>query len=231
MNYIWDTAIKAVRQGIKREDITFSFGSSYSPYMELAFDNLNTTQLTAPLRVEMNPYYRFCDIFQGFLDINFIGHEELRAVLFDLLMHHLLFLDCQQGLNKREYYGNFIRNDIENGVFGQEIKESIPAFTIDEFELIIDNIITLYSTQASIQLFKQVVCSIFTDSIIYYRSEDTPEMLIYLGTDETQISWQKISTLLALFLPLGFKYRMYWRDHFGLIGYESTMSVNHIVIY
>lgn len=231
MNYIWDTAIKAVRQGLTREDITFASCSSYSPYMEIAFENINVVHLTAPLRVEMNPYYRFCDIFQELLDINFIGHEELRTVLFDIIVHYLLFIDCQQGLNKREYYGKFIRNDIENGVFGQEIKESIPAFTIDEFELIVDNMITLYSTQASIHLFKQVVRTLFTGSIIYYRSEDTPEMLIYLGIPETQINWQKINTLLALFLPLGFKYRLYWQDHFGLIGYESTMSVNHIVIY
>lgn len=231
MNYIWDTCIKARRQGLKQEDITFHPGQSYSPYMEMAFDELNISEFTPPLRVEMNPYYRFGAIFQELLDANFAGHEELREVLFDMVTQFLLFLDCQQGFNKREYYGRFIYEDIKNGMFGKAIKESIPAFTTDEFEMVVQNLITLYRTESSLYLFKQVVRSIFTTSIIYYRSEDTPEILIYLSTAETTKNKQKMDTLIALFLPLGFKYRLYWQEHFGLIGHESTMHINHIVIY
>lgn len=231
MNYIWDTAIKACWQGIKSENITFLPASHYSPYMEIAFDDINITHLTAPLRVEINPYYRFSDIFQEFLDANFAEHEELRDVLFDMMIHFLLFLDCQQGLNKREYYGRFICQDIKNGVFGEAIKDSIAAFTIEEFERVVHSLITLYRTESTLHLFKQVVRSIFTNSIIYYRSEDISEILIYLGTAQTHSNRQKIDTLLALFLPLGFKYRLYWQDHFGLIGYDSTMRIDHIVIY
>jgi hypothetical protein len=231
MNYIWDMAIKAARQGIRSADITFLPSGSYSPYMELAFEYINTANLALPLTVEVNPYYRFCDIFQQLLDINFSGHESLRAVLFDLLVHFLLTMDCRQGLCKREYYAQFILKDIESGVFGQEIKENMSAFTKEEREFLLSSMIALYRTHASLHLFKKVVRTLFCGSIIYYRSEDTPEMLIYLGVVESDLNRRKIDTLLTLFLPMGFAFRLYWENHFGIIGQDATMGMNHIVIY
>ncbi|MCE5285302.1 MAG: hypothetical protein LLG02_05600 [Pelosinus sp.] len=231
MNYIWDMAIKAARHGIKTKDITFSCSKSYSPYMELAFEDINTTALRPPVTIEINPYYRFCSIFQALTDINFVGQQELRAVLFDIIVHDLLFLDCQQGLTKWEYYGKFILYDIKNGVFGPKVKDNMSAFTIDELDFVLSNIITLYRTQASLYLFKKVVRMIFAGSIIYYRSEDTPEMLIYLGVKETKNNRRKINALLALFMPMGFAFRIYWEKHFGIIDYEQTMGIDNIIIY
>jgi len=231
MNYIWDLAIKAARQGIPSKTITFLASKNCSPYMELAFENLNTSFLDRSPEVEVNPYYRFCDIFDTFLDINFIGNEELRAVFFDIMIHYLLFLDCQQGLNKREYYGKFIRNDIENGAFGPMIKENLTVFSVEECHTIFNSMITLYQTNASLHLFKLLIRKIFVNSIIYYRSEDTVEVLIYLGAEQTKVNCQKIDTLLALFMPLGFAFRLYWEKHFGIIDMEETMHIDQIVIY
>ena len=231
MNYIWDMAIKAARQNIPSATITFLPGKSCSPYMELAFEDINTSLLDQQPAIEINPYYRFCDIFKKLLDINFLGHEELRAIFFDLVIHYLLFVDCQQGLSKREYYGKFILEDIQKGVFGQEIQNSITVFTIDELHIILSSIISLYQTHASLHLFKLAVRKIFKNSIIYYRREETAEVLIYLGTIKTHVTSQKINTLLTLFLPLGFAFRLYWEKHFGIIGMEQTMCIDNIVIY
>jgi hypothetical protein len=231
MNYIWDMAIKATRQDIEPATITFVHSKSCSPYMEMAFEDLNTVSLEAEPTVEINPYYRFCDIFKKFLDINFTGHEEIQAVFFDIITHYLLFIDCHQGLCKREYYGKFILNDIEKGVFGQRVKESLNVFSVDERHILLNGLTSLYRTSASVHLFKQVVRQIFVNGIIYYRSEDTPEVLIYLGTAETAITRLKTDTLLALFLPLGFAFRLYWEKHFGIIGADQTMEIDNIVIY
>lgn len=231
MNYIWDTAIKAARQDIEPETITFIHSNSCSPYMEMAFEDLNTALLEPAPTVEINPFYRFCDIFKNFLNINFNGHEELQKVFFDIITHYLLFIDYHQGLSKREYYGKFILHDIKNGIFGQNVKNNLEVFHIDERHNIFNGMISLYCTSASIHLFKQVVRQIFLRSIIYYRSEDTSEVLIYLGTVEDEINRQKIDTLLELFLPLGFVYRLYWEKHFGILGADQTMVIDHIVIY
>jgi hypothetical protein len=231
MNYIWDMAIKAARQDIQPDTITFVPSQSFSPYMELAFEDLNTALLETAPTIEINPYYRFCDIFKKFLDVNFSGHAEIQTVLFDIITHYLLFIDYHQGLCKREYYGKFILNDIQNGVFGQQLQSSIDVFTIDERHSLLSGLISLYRTSASVHLFKQVVRQIFVHGIIYYRSEDTPEVLIYLGVAETALTRQKIDTLLAFFLPLGFAFRLYWQQHFGIIGLDQTMQMDNIVIY
>lgn len=231
MNYIWDTVIKAAWQGIASEKITFAAADSFSPYIEVAFENINTVSLDQTPTVEINPYYRFVDIFVKLTDSNLSGNEELRAVLFDIVTHYLLFLDVKQGLCKYEYYAKYIRQDLEQGVFGSELKDSISAFTIDEFHTVVRSMITLHETHASVYLFKQIVRRIFINSIIYYRSEEKPEVLIYLGTYETEITSQKIRALLALFLPLGFAFRLYWEKHFGIIDMEQTMGIENIIIY
>ncbi len=231
MNYIWDMAIKAARQGVASSSITFVPAKSCSPYMELSFEDINTVLLGETATVEINPFYRFCDIFKQMLNINFSDYTELKTLLFDIIMHYLLIIDCYQGLNKREYYAKFISCDIANSVFGRQIQEDITVFTQEELHSILSSIIALYRTSASIHLFKQVVRKVFTNSIIYYRSEDIPEILIYLGAYETNITRRKIDTIMALFLPLGFAYRLYWEKHFGIIGLEPTMHIDNIVIY
>lgn len=231
MNYIWDLAIKVRRQGMESKQITFVPSKSFSPYMELSFENINTAFLGPAPEVEINPYYRFCDIFNTFLDVNFIEHGELKRGFFNIIIHYLLFLDCQQGLNKREYYSKFIRKDIENGIFGQDIKENITAFTMDEYHILLSSMIALYQTSASFHLFKMIIRKIFPGSFIYYRSEETVELLIYLGAEETLTNRQKAQSLLALFMPLGFGVRLYWEKHFGIINMEQTMHMDNIVIY
>lgn len=231
MNYIWDMAIKAARQDIPSETITFLPGKSCSPYMELAFEDINTSSLDSRPLVPINPYYRFCDIFKRLLDINFVGYEEVRVIFFDLVVHYLLFMDCRQGLSKREYYGKFILEDIQNGIFGRELQQSMAVFDLDELHILLSSIISLYQTHASLHLFKLAVRKIFTNSIIYYRGEDAAEVLIYLGTVKTPAAFRKITALLTLFLPLGFAFRLYWEKHFGIIGLEKTMCIDNIVIY
>jgi hypothetical protein len=231
MNYIWDMAIKAARHDIESETIHFVQGTICSPYMELAFTDINTASLEPEPTVEINAYYRFCDIFKNLLDINFGEFTEMKAVLFDIIVHYLLYIDCHQGLCKREYYGKFFLNDIKNGVFGTQIKENIAFFELDELHTLLSGLVSLYRTGASVHLFKQVVSKVFKNGIIYYRSEDTPEVLIYLGTPETPVTRRKIDTLLAFFLPLGFDYRLYWEIHFGIMGIEKTMEMDNLVIY
>lgn len=231
MNYIWDMAIKALRQDITPEAITFVHSKKCSPYMELAFEDINTALLEPDTVVEVNPYYRFCDIFKNFLDVNFREHEEIQTVFFDIITHYLLFIDRHQGLCKREYYGKFILNDIKNGVFGQAVQQNVEVFTLDERHIFLSGLISLNYTGASVHLLKLVIRQIFVNSIIYYRSEDTSEVLIYLGTAETAATRRKIDTILTFFLPLGFAYRLYWEKHFGIIGMDQTMGINNIVIY
>ncbi len=73
MNYIWDMAIKATRQDIEPETITFVPSKNCSPYMEMAFEDLNTVSLELEPMVEINPFYRFCRYLQKVFGYQFYG--------------------------------------------------------------------------------------------------------------------------------------------------------------
>lgn len=111
MNYIWDLLVRAGRSGIKRSDIHFVPAKVYSPYMELSHADLNAAAVEQ--EVEVNPYYRFYDIFRDLFDPNNAEDSELRETLFDLIIHFLAELDLMQGMNKREYQIRFTLREMQ----------------------------------------------------------------------------------------------------------------------
>lgn len=229
MNYIWDLVIKAKEAGIDPAHITFKPAEVYSPYMELSQQDLNGSVI--PSVVEVNPYYRFYDIFRDLFDINLVEDAQLRETLFDIIIHFLAELDLMQGMNKREYYIAFVLRDIEAGLYGMGVKRQLALFTKEEQEVIAEGILRMYDTGDSLQLLKKVIRSIFPRSTIYVNSEEKDEMLFYIGRKKTEHSSGKLQLLMTLFLPVSFQTQVYWDCHFGIIEADDTMIQDHIAMY
>ena len=64
MNYLWEAVFMADGQGIPRERIRFLAAKDYSAYMEVSHMFLNQDAFDDDCRLEVNPYYRFYDIFK-----------------------------------------------------------------------------------------------------------------------------------------------------------------------
>lgn len=231
MNYIWDILLQAHSQNLDREKIIFKCAKSYSPYMEVSFEDLNTTEIDEAPIVEINPYYRFFTIFKNMFDINYEESLQFREVLFDIIIHHLGELDLKQGLTKKEYYKKFILKDILNNIFGKKIKNHIQIFNKSELDIVLNNLISLYETGTSIELFKKVVSKIFKKSIVYINQDHKKEILIYIGEPETRQLSCKIDALIELFLHMEYKVNIYWQYHFGLLGIDETMKIEKMVLY
>ena len=69
MQYIWEVVLAAEKNGIREADLRYEVAEVRSPYLEVSFYDLNT-QTVEQTAVEVNPFYRFFDIFSGVLDIN-----------------------------------------------------------------------------------------------------------------------------------------------------------------
>ena len=67
-----------------------------SPYLEVSFCDLNT-QTVEQTVVEVNPFYRFFDIFSEILDINQKGYEKTREIFVDTVFHYLALTDLRMG--------------------------------------------------------------------------------------------------------------------------------------
>lgn len=232
MNYLWDTIIKAQHAGVNVDEITFKVAQSYSAYMEMAFEDINTLmEKDMEKTVDINPYYRFFEIFKEMFDVENMEDITVRNEVFDWMIHLIGSIDVNMGMNKQEFFRRFVQRDIENEYFGQNVKENFSFFTQFEKEYVTSQIVNLYKLNSPINILRKVVNYVFKYSYVYVNNVDKPEILIYAGVKKLEQYIHKMDFIIEVFLPLGYEYRIYWDKHFGIIGKEVTMKVDSIVLY
>jgi hypothetical protein len=229
MNYVWDLVIKAHHAGIPIEKLTFIPAKVYSPYMELSNEHLNFKAIEP--EIELNPYYRFYEIFKDLFDINNEEDRELRNVLFDVVIHFLTRIDLRQGMNKTEYYIRFILREIAGGSFGPVVRERFGLLNESEQNIVAENVYRLLLTGEMLYLLKDTMQKIFNNSTIYANYETTNELLFFIACEKNELNVEKLELIKELFLPLKFVTIIYWKDHFGIIGMDETMHMDHIAMY
>lgn len=229
MNYIWDYVINAERDGIPQRKLRFLMAQVYSAYMELSPTMLNFREIEP--EIEINPYYRFYEIFRDFFHLDNQEDVELRKALFNMAIHFLADIDRRLGMTKTEYYLRFILTDIKEGRLGAKMSRAIPQFNLDEQEIIAGNIYRLYRTGTMIDLLKDTIIKIFPRTIIYVNYEVKDEILLFLEYEPSEVNQIKVGAILEVFLPLRFRTEIYWDYHFGIIGNEEAMKVDSIAIY
>ncbi|WML33892.1 hypothetical protein [Clostridium sp. OS1-26] len=230
MKYIWDILLKADQQKINRKRIKFVPAKICSPYMEIAFDELNTASLPEDNIVEVNECYRFYEIFKDLFNINVEESKELREVLLDILLHYLGELDLKRGLCKTEVYKKFLMKDIVNKVFGEELANKIHYFEKEECDTLLNGLITLYSTGVSLQLFNKILREVFKNSIVYSNKEKPKDMYIYLDEVWNKKLQNKVDVIVDTFVPIDMKPLIFWNRHFGILGLNNTMIMDEIVM-
>lgn len=229
MNYIWDLLIQAEEEGFLTKDIYFHLAKIYSPYMELSPQLLNSQAIEQ--HVEVNPYYRYFDIFKDLFHPDHTTDEAFRDALLDITLHFLAEIDRMQGLNKKEYYIRFMLRDIEANVFGKLVRDKIKSFSKKEQEIIALNMLRLYQTGEALYLIKDTLKNIFRNCFIYVKSEENDELLLYIHQKKTIENINKVQLIQEIFLPIGFQMEVYWQYHFGIIDVEETMKLDRIALY
>lgn len=230
MNYIWESFLIADKENINRNDITFVQAKVFSPYMELSLDELNITSLPENKKIGVNSYYRFYEIFQDLININLEESKELREVTLDILMHFLGKIDLKMGLCKEEFKKQFILKDILDKVYGEDLSKMINSFDKKELDIFLGGIITLYKTGECIYLFNKIVRRIFVNSSIYYDKEKPKDIYVFLNIKQNAILEDKIKAIIDTFLPMNMNLLVFWDKHFGVIGVDSTMQMDEIVM-
>lgn len=230
MNYIWDVLLKADKENIHRNEIKFLPAKICSPYIEILFYDINTTNIPEDKIIEVNQYYRFQEIFKELFNLNLIESSDLREVLFDILLHYLGEIDLKSGLCKEEFYNKFLLTDILNNVFGEELSNNIKFFEKDETSVLLSGLVSLYSIGVSLKLFNNILRRIFTKNIIYINKDKPKDIYIYLDEIKTKRLENKIEAIVNTFLPINMDVFIFWNKHFGIIGDISTMKIDEIIM-
>ena len=229
MNYLWEVLLNANEQNFPREKIRFEQTRVPSPYMEIAFEELNRQDLDeTPIAV--NSYFRFSAIFSDLLD-GMDEYPEFRDTLYDILMHYLAELNIREGLCKSEYYGRFLTDDVRSGKFGEQFKEVFATFERKHRRFVTECLVRLYGLGASITLFRSVMRQIYPRSITYVDSAERSELLLYIGKKETPQLRRQVEFLVSLFVPFDYEVHLFWDMHFGIISVDETMVLDEFVIY
>lgn len=229
MNYIWDYVINAEREGIPQRELRFLMAGVYSAYMELSPKMLNLQK--AEPEIEINPYYRFFEIFRDYFHPDNQEDVQLRNALFNMAIHFLADIDRRLGMTKTEYYIRFIFGDIKEGRLGAKVKQVIGELSLDEQDLVARNVYRLYRTGAMIDLLKDTIIKIFPRSIIYVNYEVKEEIILFLEYEPSTVNLLKLDAILEVFLPLRFRTEIYWDYHFGIIDNAEAMKVDSIALY
>lgn len=128
MQYIWEVVLAAEKNGIREADLQYEVPEVRSPYLEVSFYDLNT-QTVEQTAVEVNPFYRFFDIFSGVLDINQKEYGKTKEIFVDAVFHYLALTDLRMGMSRKDYYFKFLVEELESGQFGRKAKAAIQLFS------------------------------------------------------------------------------------------------------
>lgn len=229
MNYAWEVALCADSQRIPRDSLRFCKANNPSPYMEVSFENLNENKVSTI--VEINPLYRFAELFSQVFDCNVEGLENIREMVFDIAVHYFVQLNLREGMSRREYYLRFLLQDILAGCMGQENREMISHFTQQEIRWILSSYLNLWDTGNHLEIFKDLLQRIYSHSLVYRNNDTANEILIYIGRKKTEKEWGKLQFLIDAFLPINMVYHLFWQNHFGIIDVEETMKIEEMVLF
>ncbi|MBU5316797.1 hypothetical protein KQI30_11020 [Clostridium bornimense] len=230
MNYIWNVLLEARKKGVNENNISFVPAVVSSPYMEIASEDINYINIDNNSVVEVNPWFRFYDIFKEFFPSDNDEDIEVREAIFDIIMHFLGDIDLVSGVTKTYFIKQLLLKDIEDNIFGENIKENISVFDNDELDIVLEGMVNLYRCNTSLLLFNKIIKNIFKNSIVYINKCKHKNIYIYLNEEKSEKLEKKIAIIIDIFLPINFINHIYWDKHFGIIGVNETMVLNNIVM-
>ena len=230
MNYLWEVLLGARKQGIAEDGIRFTMAKEYSAYMEVSNQFLNQKEMEEGQVVEVNPYYRFYDIFKELYQPEMKEYTRLRDSLTNLVFHQLAENDVLSGLTREEYYKKLLYRDLMEGAYGMEARTAVGMLDRDEREIVLSGLLRQYQTGSSLDIFKDMMEALVPRNIVYHSNENFYEIFVYVGGKKDRKTEIKINFLLQMFIELPYCVDLYYEHHFGILGVEETMRIDEITL-
>ena len=230
MNYLWEVMLALKKSGVPKNSIRFQMPLDFSAYMELSGSYLNQKEIEEGDIIEINPYYRFYNIFKDFFRPDQKEFPKLKENLFHLIFHQLMQNDGVSGMTREEYYKKLLYQDLTNQAFGTQAREAMALFCREEQEILLSGLLKQYETGSSLDMFKDMMEALIPGNIVYHSNQNSYEILIYIGQKKEKEIVKKIDFLTNKFLELPYHVDIYYEYHFGIIGMADTMEIDEIIL-
>lgn len=219
--------IYARNRGIDPNTVTFVPAQTFSPYMECLPTDINQMEIQNNLTIEVNPNFRYEDIFARILDVDNWEHlPRLQQFLFDFWIHEIFTVECLSGMTRQTFETGYLEYELLHGNLGWQYSKEWTLFNAKEQKQIMNQLMKLYATGDAVLLFGNALEAVYEDSYIYLLNQE--QILIYIGAYENYSDKRKISFLQDMFLPMGAKVDIYWDRHFGILGIDETMILDEV---
>lgn len=230
MNYLWEVMLRLKEQGVPEKSIRFQMPREFSSYMELSNPCLNQNEVEEGAVIEVNPYYRFYSIFKDFFQPDLKEFPKLKENLFHLILHQLMHNDALSGMTREEYHKKLLYKDFMGYVFGAQAKAAVTLFQREEREAVLSGLLKQYETGSSLDMFKDMMEALIPNNIVYHSSQNSYEILVYIGHKKEKAMMEKMNFLVKMFVELPYHVDIYYEYHFGIIGIEETMVMDEIIL-
>jgi len=234
VRYLWEALLAARTEQIPEKRLRFVHTSCGSGYMELSMPCLNQRWLddgeAMEIRIEVNTYYRFYEIFKNMFPPEQADYPALRESLTNLMLHMLAQNDVRRGMTKEDYHKKLLAGEIIQGSFGETAKTVFRGMDREEQEILLGGWIKTFRVGSALTVFLDMVHCLVKDSIVYHSNECLDEILIYTGLKKEKDTEQRIWFLVDTFLDIRYRVEIFYEYHFGIIGVEETMQIGEIAI-
>ncbi|WP_314395654.1 hypothetical protein [Leptotrichia shahii] len=228
--YIWKVIQDIRNNSQKIENIKFLIPKEkISSYMELNDGKLNAIEIDKN-EIEVNPYVRFNSIFNSLNDYLIEEEEILEKAINNIMFHLLAEVDLQEGINYKYVILKKYIELMENGYFGEFVKNNIKYFSKTEKMKIARYLKVSYETDDSLYVFCKILKIIFKDSIFYRYRYEKKKYLFYINAKKNKANKRKVKVLAELFLPMEYFPKVMWEYHIGVIGVEETLKIGEMLI-
>lgn len=231
MNFLWEVLLKSKEQNVEEQNIRYVIAKTYSAYMEVSNAFLNEDMVDGKAAIEINPYFRFYDIFKDLYQPELKEYSKLRGSLTNLLLHQLAQNDVLSGMTREEYYKKLLYQDLGRGAFGTAAMDAIRLFQRDEQEVILSGLLRQYQTGSSLDIFKDMMEELIPHTIVYHSNDNSNEVLIYVGLKKEEKIAAKVDFLVQMFIEIPYCVDIYYEYHFGIMGMEETMRIDEIMMF
>lgn len=230
MNYLWEVMLELKKKGVAEKSIRFQMPREFSAYMELSGSYLNQREIEAGEVIEVNPYYRFYNIFKDFFQPDQTEFPKLKESLYHLIFHQLIQNDAVSGMTREEYHKKLLFRDLTEHAFGTWAREAADLFCRDEREILLSGLLKQYETGSSLDMFEGMMEALIPNNIVYHSKQNPYEILIYIGQKKGKEIVKKMDFLIKMFVELPYYVDIYYEYHFGIIGMEETMEMDEIIL-
>lgn len=234
MRYLWEVLLEAQAEHIPENRLRFVHAPLGSGYMEMSLPCINQAWIhdgeAREIRLEVNTYYRFYEIFKNMFPPEEADCPALRESLTNLILHVLAQNDVRKGMTKADYHKKLLAEEILQGGFGETARAVLLGMDREEQEILLSGWMNSFRVGSALAVFLDMVHSLVKDSIVYHNNECPDEILIYTGLKKEQETEQRIRFLVDTFLDIRYRVEVFYEYHFGIIGVEETMQTGEIAI-